>query len=145
MIKEYYKQKKLGKTNTQKEIAEEPTEKNQAILDCDFMEYFAERTELQADGRVVMFFPENNSTIKADKVIYNQTSNLIKAYGKVVLINDGKEMFGDYLQIDMNEENAFMDNPVTEVFKFALAPKKGTCMVTNLFKSKVVCMSPSIQ
>lgn len=124
MIKEYSKQKKLGK-KAQQEVIEEPTEKNQAILDCDFMEYFAERTELQADGHVVMFFPENNSTVKADKVVYNQTSNLIKAYGKVVLINDGKEMLGDYLQIDMNEENAFMDNPLTDVFQIRARAKKG--------------------
>lgn len=124
MIKEYSKQRKLGK-KVQQEAIEEPTEKNQAILDCDFMEYFAERTELQADGHVVMFFPENNSTVKADKVVYNQTSNLIKAYGKVVLINDGKEMLGDYLQIDMNEENAFMDNPVTDVFQIRARAKKG--------------------
>lgn len=125
MIKEYSKQKKSGKIKSSQDIVVEPTDKSQAILDCDFMEYFAERTELQADGHVVMFFPENNSTLKADKVIYNQTSNLIKAFGKVVLINDGKEMFGDYLQIDMNEENAFMDNPVTEVFQVRARAKKG--------------------
>lgn len=124
MIKEYSKQKKLGK-KALTEVLEESAEKNQAILDCDFMEYFAERTELQADGHVVMFFPENNSTIKADKVIYNQSSNLIKAFGKVVLISDGKEMLGDYLQIDMNEENAFMDNPVTDVFQIRARAKKG--------------------
>lgn len=109
-----------------KEIIVENVEaKDQAILDCDMMEYFAPRTELEADGNVVMFFPENNSTIKADKVIYNQTSNLIKAFGNVVLINDGKELFGDYMQIDMNEENALMDNPATDVFQIRARAKKG--------------------
>ncbi len=98
---------------------------DQAILDCDFMEYFAERTELQADGHVVMFFPQNNSTIKADKVVYNQTSNLIKAFGNVVLISDKKELFGDYMQIDMNEENAFLDEPVTDFFQIHAKAKKG--------------------
>lgn len=99
--------------------------KDQAILDCDFMEYFADKTELEADGHVVMFFPENNSTIKADKMIYNQTSNLIKAFGNVVLISDGKELFGDYMQVDMNEENAVMDQPVTDFFQIKARAKKG--------------------
>lgn len=98
---------------------------DQAILDCDFMEYFAPKTELHADGHVVMFFPQNNSTIKADKVIYNQTSNLIKAFGNVVLISDKKELFGDYMQIDMNEENAFLDEPVTDFFQIHAKAKKG--------------------
>lgn len=100
-------------------------EKDQAILDCDVMEYFAERTELEANGNVVMTFPENNSTIKADKVVYNQTSNIIQAFGHVVLINDGKEMFGDYMNIDMNEENAVMDNPVTDSLQVHAKARKG--------------------
>ncbi len=99
--------------------------KDQAILDCDFMEYFADRTELEADGHVVMVFPQNNSTIKADKVIYNQTSNLIKAFGHVVLISDNQELFGDFMQIDLNEENAFLDKPVTDIFQIHANAKKG--------------------
>lgn len=106
-------------------VEEDTATKDQAILDCDMMEYFADRTELEADGHVVMFFPTNNSTMKADKMIYNQTSNLIKAYGNVVLINDGKELFGDYMQVDMNEENALMDNPLTDMLQIRCKAKKG--------------------
>lgn len=107
------------------EVVEAVTSKNQALLDCDTMEYFADRTELEANGHVVVFFPQNNSTIKADKMIYNQTSNLIKAFGNVVLINEGKELFGDYMQIDMNEENAFMDTPKTDLLQITAKAKKG--------------------
>lgn len=99
--------------------------KNQALLDCDTMQYFADKTELQADGSVVMTFPQNNSSIKADKMIYNQSSNLIKAFGNVVLVNDGKEMFGDYMQIDMNEEVGFLDNPSSDIFQIRARAKKG--------------------
>lgn len=106
-------------------IVEGPTSTDQAILNCDFMEYFAERTELEANGHVVMFFPQNNSTVKADKMVYNQTSNLLKAYGNVVLISEGKELFGDFMQVDMNEENAIMDNPVTGAFQIKAVAKKG--------------------
>lgn len=99
--------------------------KDQALLDCDTMEYVAPKTELHANGNVVMFFPESKSTVKADKMIYNQTSNLIHAYGHVVLINDGKEMSGDYMKIDLNEENALMDKPVTETFNVRAKAKVG--------------------
>lgn len=99
--------------------------KNQIVMDCDSMEYFAEKTELQADGHVSIFFPQNNSTIKADKMIYNQASNLIKAYDNVVLISDGKELHGDFMQVDMNEEITFIDNPGTDVFQIQARAKKG--------------------
>jgi len=113
------------KSKTQAVQITEAPDKDQAILDCETMEYFAPRTELEANGHVVVFFPQNNSTLKADKMIYNQTSNVINAYGKVVLISDGKELFGDYMHIDMNEENALMDQPVTEFFQIHAHAKKG--------------------
>lgn len=118
-----YQNRNLPKTAATE--IEETATKDQAILDCDSMEYFATRTELEANGHVVMFFPQNNSTLKADKVVYNQTSNLIKAYGNVVLISDGKEMFGDYMFIDMNEENAFLNNPASDLFQIRARAKKG--------------------
>lgn len=104
---------------------EDMTPKNQILLDCDTMEYFAQRTELEADGNVVLFFPQNNSTIKADKMIYNQTSNLIKVFGKVILISDGQELTGDYMQVDLNEENAFLDKPEGEIFQIRAKAKIG--------------------
>lgn len=114
-----------NKPKTDETAVVDTSSKDQALLDCDSMEYFATRTELEANGHVVMFFPQNNSTIKADKVIYNQTSNLIKAFGNVVLISDEKELKGDYMQIDMNEENAVMDKPITDVLQIRARAKTG--------------------
>lgn len=106
-------------------IQEVEVPKNQATLDCEFMEYFADKTELEAKGHVVMFFPTNGSILKADRVVYNQTSNLIKAFGNVTLINDGKELFGDYMQVDMNEENALLDNPLSDFNQIRITAQKG--------------------
>jgi len=125
MLKNRNKLKNQNNLKNNQQAVGEVSTSNQAILDCDVMEYFADRTELEADGHVVMVFPKNNSTVKADKMIYNQTSNLIKAFGKVVLINDGKEIFGDYMQIDMNEENAVMDSPATDLLQIRARAKKG--------------------
>lgn len=99
--------------------------KDQAVLDCDVMEYFADRTELEATGNVVVVFPQNESGLRADKLVYNQTSNMIKAYGNVVLVHKGQEMYGDFMQIDMNEENAFMEKPHADVFQIRSRAQKG--------------------
>lgn len=99
--------------------------KETVVLNCEFMEYFAERTELEATGDVVVTFPQNDTTLKADKLIYNQSSNVIKAINNVVVVSNGQEMKGDYLLIDLNEENAFLDKPITDFRQIHCIAKKG--------------------
>lgn len=87
---------------------------NDVVLDADNVDYDDKTMDIVATGSPVLNFPPQNVTIKADKMVYNQVSNILKAYGKVEVIRDGKSVFGDYLQINMNEENAFMDNIKTK-------------------------------
>ena len=83
---------------------------NDVTLDADNIDYDDKTFDIIATGSPVLFFPPQNVIIKADKLVYNNTSNILKAYGKVEVIRDGHSVFGDYLQINLNEENAFMDN-----------------------------------
>ena len=57
-------------------------------------------------------------------MIYNNASNTLKAYGKVEVIRDGKSIFGDYMQINMNEENAFLDNMQTKASMMTVRARK---------------------
>lgn len=87
---------------------------NDVILDADNVDYDDKTMDIVATGSPVLTFPPQNVTIKADKMVYNKVANTLKAYGKVEVIRDGNHVFGDYLQINMNEENAFMDNIQTK-------------------------------
>ena len=80
------------------------------ILDCDKLDYDDENAELYATGHPVLSFPPQGVTIKADKLTYNTESNVIKAYGNVEIIKDGSSVFGDYVQINMNDESAIVTN-----------------------------------
>ena len=66
--------------------------------------------DIIATGSPVLVFPPQETTIKADKIVYNQASNTLKAYGNVKVIKSGNTVNGDFMQINMNEENAFIDN-----------------------------------
>ncbi|MDR1167974.1 MAG: hypothetical protein LBK53_03670 [Heliobacteriaceae bacterium] len=83
---------------------------NDMLLDADTIEYHPERDEIDALGSPVLNFPNQNTTLKADKMVYNVSSNILKAYGNVELIKDGSSMYGDFMQINTNEETAFLDN-----------------------------------
>ena len=83
---------------------------NDALLDADNIDYDDETMDIIATGSPVLVFPPQETTIKADKIVYNQASNTLKAYGNVKVIKSGNTVNGDFMQINMNEENAFIDN-----------------------------------
>lgn len=83
-------------------------------LDCDVLEYFEDREELEATGHPVLYFPPQGVTLKADKLVYNTASDIIKAYGNVEVIKDGNSVYGDFIQINMNEETSLLTNMKAE-------------------------------
>lgn len=97
---------------------------NDVTLDADNIDYDDKTLDIIATGSPVLFFPPQNVTIKADKLVYNNVSNILKAYGKVEVIRDGHSVFGDYLQINLNEENAFMDNIETKASMMTVRARK---------------------
>ena len=98
---------------------------NDVVLDADNVDYDDKTMDIIATGSPVLVFPPQNVTIKADKMVYNKVSNTLKAYGKVEVIRDGNSVFGDYLQINMNEENAFMDNLHTKASMMTVKARNG--------------------
>lgn len=87
---------------------------NNVLLDADNIDYDDENQNITATGKPILKFPQQNVILKADKMIYNKDSNILKAYGNVELVRDGSTMYGDYMQVNMNEESAFMDNMNTK-------------------------------
>ena len=83
-------------------------------LDADKIEFDEKTMDIIATGNPILYFPPQKTTIKADKIVYNNGSNQLKATGKVEINKDGKYIYGDFIQINMNEENAFMDNIKTD-------------------------------
>lgn len=103
-------EKKLELTgNVQQQVAPKDVQ-----LDCDVVQFYEERNEVEATGNPVLFFPPQGITLKADKIVYNTASNIIKAYGNVEIIKDGDSIFGDFIQVNMNEETSFMTNVVAD-------------------------------
>jgi len=93
------------------------------ILDCDKMNYDDATSDLEATGNPVLSFPPQGVTIKADKLVYNTESNIIKAYGNVEIIKDGSSVFGDYIQINMNDETAVVNNMNTSKMNMQINAK----------------------
>lgn len=83
---------------------------NEMVLDCDEIKTDEDTEEIEAIGNPVLILPQQNVQLTANKMVYSQKSNILKAFGNVVLTKDGMPVYGDYIQINMNEENILMDN-----------------------------------
>lgn len=83
---------------------------NEMVLDAETVNYDDETEDFIATGRPVLNIIPQRAKIVADKMIYNQESNIIKAIGNVLMTKDGMPTKGDYAEVDMNEEIMYMDN-----------------------------------
>ena len=113
-------------------IEEAPAVENTAELEGGVREQVVSKeVQLDADKidfdekTAVLYFPPQKTTIKAKKMVYNNASNILKAYDDVEVIRDGNVITGDYMQINMNEENAFMDNIKSKLAAAELTSEKG--------------------
>lgn len=104
-------------------VKEQVTEK-EMLLDCDEVRTDESSGDIHAIGNPILILPTQNVKLTADKMVYNRDSNILKAIDNVVLTKDGKPVFGDYIQINMNEENILMDNIETFPTAMKIRAKK---------------------
>ena len=105
-------------------VNEEVTER-QLILDAENVNYDDETGDMVATGRPILVLPPQNVKIIADKMTYNEDSNILKGIGNVIVFKDGMPTKGSYLEVDMNEEIMVMDNMETISETTIMDAKKG--------------------
>ncbi len=97
---------------------------NNVLLDADKIDYDEQTMDIIATGSPVLSFPPQNVSIKADKIVYNTASNILKAFDKVEIIKDGHSIWGENLNVNLNEENAFLDNVETKASFMTVTARK---------------------
>ena len=126
-IKEETKEKKFFAKTKKDEKNDEnsPQEATEVIVDSETIEYFPERHEFEAVGDAKVSFPSENSVLYADKLVFNHDTNYVKGYGNVVLVKEGQKINGEYIQVDLNENNAMMTHPVLNHMMIKIRAKQG--------------------
>lgn len=87
--------------------------KDRLVLNCDVMDYDTENAVLYAKGNVSLELPEQKVTLYAEDIEFDKVANIIKANNKVLIKKGDMEVVGDYIVIDLNEENALLERPIT--------------------------------
>lgn len=102
-----------------------PTPKSEMTMDSDEVEYNNETNEVTAKGHVVVITKPDNTKLTADRGVFNRSSNIIKLYDNVTLYKDGGKMTGDYMVINLNEENILMNEPTLDYTTFKITGREG--------------------
>lgn len=108
-----------------KDKAVEEKDTEDIILDCDNVDYDTPNYLIYATGNVSVDFVKQKSTLKADIITFDRMNNTIKAEGNVRILKNGQTVTGDYIFVDMNEENALIENPLTQTDTIEIKSKKG--------------------
>lgn len=102
-----------------------PAKENTLTMDSDEIEYNGETNEVEARGHVLVIAQPENIRLSADRGVYNRSTNIIKLYDNVTLHKDGAEIVGDYMVVDLNEENILMNEPTGTFDFFKITGREG--------------------
>lgn len=117
----------------QKQTPEPPKkEVSQLDIDSDTMEYLSDTNEVEAKGNVKVSTLQDSSTITADRAVLNRDTNLLKFYDNVVLKRGDAEIEGDYMVVDLNEENILLNEPTGRFMTFKITAREGHAYANKL-------------
>ena len=95
------------------------------ILDCEKVDYDTPNYLVKATGNVSVEFVKQKTKVKADVITFDRANNTIKAEGNVRILKHGQTITGEYIFVDMNEENALIEEPLTRTETMEIRSKKG--------------------
>ncbi len=117
--------KEKAPVNKKNKIKKSKTSMEDIILDCDNVDYDTQNYLIKATGNVNINFVKQNVDVKSDILTFDRVNNTIKAEGNVRIVKNGQIITGDYIFVDLNEENALIENPITNTQTIEIKSKKG--------------------
>ncbi len=95
------------------------------VLDCDNIDYDTENYLIKATGDVSVEFVKQGIVVKTDVITFDRLNNTIMAEGNVRILKGKQVITGEYIFVDMNEENALIENPQTSNGSIEIKARKG--------------------
>ena len=128
------KEKKKFLKKQKKETIQEPSEN--IILDCEKVDYDTNNYTIIASGNVTVEFIRQKIIVKADNITFDRARNTIKAEGNVRIYKSGRVITGDYIFVDMNEETALIENPLSKSASVEIKSQKGIVTGDKIIQEK---------
>ncbi len=107
-------------------------DKNRFEINADKIYYDDEIGDVIAQGHVEIIAHAQDVVLKADNAILHKENQTIQLNDNVKIIKDNTEMKGEFLLVDLNEENILMDNPTYSAYSFEIKAQEGYLIANNI-------------
>lgn len=101
-------------------------------LNSEKLEYFPEENKFIATGEAEVFVQSNGARLRAEKITFDPTTQMMTAEKNVRIIKQGSVIKGDFVRIDMTKESAIIDNPNTVVDVIKIKAKTANVYGNNI-------------
>lgn len=105
----------------------------------DNLQYYTEKNEFEATGNAYVYIPQENSTLYADRLVFNRDKNIIQGFGNVTIKRLNLTSTGDYIEVNLNEKNALLNNPVMEEYNIKIVAEN-----SNFYPGKALAENGTI-
>ena len=124
-IVELEKSKKTKQSRKERAKQKKEAAKEEIVLDCETVDYDTDNYTVLAKGGVKVAFKKQGIVVNSDTLTFDRINNTIKAEGNVKITKGTHVVTGDYIFVDMNEENALIENPITQSATIEIKSRKG--------------------
>ncbi len=122
------------KKNVKENVIAEKNKSDDSKIDLtsDYLDYYPERSEIEATGNAKVKLPNQPTTIEANKIIFNHDLNTLKAYDNVKITDKTSVTTGDFLNLNLNEGDGWLKAPVTKNTGIILRAEEG-----NIYSDRI--------
>lgn len=118
-------EKETKKKSIFKRKKKEQKKDEDVILDCEKVDYDAQNFLVYARGNVNVNFVKQKITLLADTITFDRANNTVKAEGNVKILKGNQTVTGEYIFVDLNEENALIEKPLMRTATIEVRSEKG--------------------
>ena len=105
-----------------KETSNEPSD---VQIEADFLEYHPEQSEIEAIGNAKIYLPKQEVTLYANKIVFNHDLHTVTAKDNVKLVNFDSETTGDFINLNLSQDDGIIKNPLTTTYEISISAKEG--------------------
>ena len=107
-------------------------EKNKFKINADKVTYNDDDGNVYADGNVEIIAQAQGITLKSDNAVLDKNNQTLKLQGGVKVIKNDTQMTGEYLLVDLNEQNILVDNPTLDAYSFLITAQEGYLIANDI-------------
>ncbi len=94
-------------------------------IEADFLEYYPDKSEIEAVGNAKIYMPKDNLTLYATKITFNHDLNTVTARENVRLVTEESETTGDFVAMNLSQDDGIIQNPITTNYDIQIKAKEG--------------------